>query len=120
MPCTEHTDADVQNALWEGFEQADEDTNLFVWNFQGDCIHAAINYLGSWHDSKLALSSGLYSPILTDNTPAGFLSWRTVHFLELTLFRRVRLLLLERKMKSELVMFTRAFNLKLLTVYGKD
>ena len=50
----------------------DEVANLFVRDFKGDCIHAGLNYPGSWHDSRLAASSGLYSPMLTDYTQAGF------------------------------------------------
>ena len=54
MPCADYTDLDLKNAYFEGFTQNVEDTNLFVWNFFGEIIHAAINYLGSWHDTKLA------------------------------------------------------------------
>ena len=38
----------------------------------GDCIPAAINFPGSWHDSKIATTSGLYTPRLTDYTPRGY------------------------------------------------
>ena len=31
-----------------------------------------MNFPGSWHDSKLAASSGLYLTVLTEYTPAGF------------------------------------------------
>ena len=70
-PCADFTDADLQNAYWEGYTQSVEVTNLFVWNFSGEIIHAVINYPGSWHDSRVAASSGLYTPRLTELAPAG-------------------------------------------------
>ena len=57
MPCGTYTDPYVQNAYWEGFTQADEVTNLFVWNFRGELIHAGISYPGSWDDLKVATAS---------------------------------------------------------------
>ena len=72
MPCADYTDCNLQNAYFEGFTQAVEATNLFVFNFFGELIHAAINYPGSWHDTKLAMVSGLYFPKLSDEmTPPG-------------------------------------------------
>eukprot|EP00171_Calliarthron_tuberculosum_P001424 IDg1424t1 len=60
-------------AIMDGFTQAVEVTNLFVWSFEGMIIHAAVNYPGSWHDSKLAAASGLYFPKLSDSmTEPGF------------------------------------------------
>ena len=47
MPFVCNGDSDVQNAYWEGFKQAHEVTNLFVRNFRGDLIFAAVNYTGS-------------------------------------------------------------------------
>ena len=66
MPCADDTDIDLQNAYFEGFTQNVEVTNLFVWNFFGEIIHAAVNYPGSWHDKKLAGMSGLYFAKLSD------------------------------------------------------
>lgn len=71
MPCAEYTNFDLQNAYWDGFIQADEVTNLFVWNLKDQCIQAGVNYAGSWHDSKIAARSGLYASMLTSNTPTG-------------------------------------------------
>ena len=72
MPCAEYLDGDLQNAYFEGYTQKVEVTNLFVWNFYGELIHAAINFPGSWHDTKLASVSGLYHPKLDDEmTPPG-------------------------------------------------
>lgn len=72
MPCADYTDTNLQNAYFEGFTQGVEVTNLFVFNFFGELIHAAINYPGSWHDTKLATVSGLYFPKLSDErTPPG-------------------------------------------------
>ena len=73
MPCADYTDVDTQNAYFEGFTQGVEVTNLFVWNFYGELIHAAVNFPGSWHDTKLAGASGLYYPKLSDEmTPPGY------------------------------------------------
>jgi len=73
MPCANSGDADVQNAYWEGFTQAQEVTNLFAFNFLGEIIHAGINFPGSWHDSKVAATSKLYYPKLGDSmTPKGY------------------------------------------------
>ena len=46
-PCAEYTDVDLQNAYFEGYTQCVEVTNLFVWNFYGELIHAAVNFPGS-------------------------------------------------------------------------
>lgn len=73
MPCADYINRDLQNAYYEGYTQKVEVTNLFVWNFFGEIIHAAVNYPGSWHDSKLASASGLIYPKLSDAmTPPGF------------------------------------------------
>jgi len=73
MPCAIYTNPDLQNAYFEGFTQAVEVSNLFVWNFQGEIIHAAINFPGTFHDSRIASLSGLYYPKLSDKyTPPGY------------------------------------------------
>jgi len=73
MPCAVQNDTDLQNAYWEGFTQGHEATNVYVWNFFGEIIHAAINFPGSWHDSKVSSASGFYFPKLHDDmTPPGF------------------------------------------------
>jgi len=59
MPCAVQDEPLLENAYWEGFTQAHEATYVFVWNFYGEIIHAAINFSGSWHDSKVAAASGL-------------------------------------------------------------
>ena len=66
MPTATCMDVNLQNAYFEGFTQQHEVTNLLAFNFKGEIIHAALNYPGSWHDSKLAYVSGLYRPKLTD------------------------------------------------------
>ena len=66
MPCADCTNANLQNAYFEGYTQAVEVTKLFVFNCFGELIHAAVNYPGSWHDTKLAAVSGLYYPKLLD------------------------------------------------------
>lgn len=72
MTCVSYNDPDIQNAFWEGFTHKCEVTNLFVWNFYGECIHVAVHHVGSTHDSRMAIASGLYYPLLSDHTPAGF------------------------------------------------
>ena len=73
MPCADYTEPNLQNAYYEGFTQSVEVTNLFVWNFYGEIIHAGVNFPGSWHDTKLAGASGLYYPKLSyEMTPPGY------------------------------------------------
>lgn len=72
MRCIKYTYKVLQNAYWEGYTQSDEITNLFVWDFKGQLIHAGINFPGSWHDSRVAVASGLYYPRLSFQTPTGF------------------------------------------------
>ena len=72
MPCSACTDENLQNAHWESFTQCHEVMNLFVRNLFGKIIYAAVNFPGCWHDSKLAVGSGLYTPRLADETPASF------------------------------------------------
>ena len=43
-----------------------------MWNFHGECIHAAVNFPGSWHDSLLAAASNLFYPLLTNKTLPGY------------------------------------------------
>ena len=73
MPCADYTDVDIQNAYFDGITQGVEVTNLFVWNLYGELIHAAVNFPGSWHDTKIAGAYGLYYPKLSDGmTPPGY------------------------------------------------
>lgn len=71
MPCVSYTDPDIQNAHWEGFTQANEVSNLLVWNFHSELIFAALNSPGSWHDSRIAAESGFYGNMLMRHTPTG-------------------------------------------------
>ena len=73
MPVAKYEVENLQNALWEGFIQAHEVTNVFVFSFDGTLIHAVINYPASWHDCKVAISSGFYYPRLSDeHTSPGY------------------------------------------------
>eukprot|EP00171_Calliarthron_tuberculosum_P005428 IDg5428t1 len=73
IPCADYVDADMQNAYYEGYTGNVEVTNLLVFNFFGEIIHAGVNFPGSWHDSKLAVLSGLIYPKLGDDfTPPGY------------------------------------------------
>lgn len=51
FPCAEYLDVNLLNAYFEGYKQAIEVKNLFVFNVFGDFIHAAVNYPGCWHDT---------------------------------------------------------------------
>lgn len=42
--CANFTDVNLQKAYFEGFTQAVEVTNLFVFNFFGELIQAAVNF----------------------------------------------------------------------------
>jgi len=71
--CRLYIDTDLQNAFFEGSIQGVKVINLFVWNFYGELIHAAINYHGNWQDGKRAGVSWLEYPKLSDEmTPPGF------------------------------------------------
>ena len=72
MPCADYTNKNIQNACYEGCACSEEVTNLFVFNFFGELIHAAVNFPGAWHDSRVAQTSGLPYPLLCDDrTPPG-------------------------------------------------
>lgn len=73
MLCAYVTNPDFQNSYFEVFTQELEVTNLFVWKFKGELVHAQINFLCSWHDSRLAASSGLYYLKISDYVaPPGY------------------------------------------------
>lgn len=73
MPCAAYTDGDIQNAFYEGDTGNIEITNLFVFNLKGELIHAAINFLRSWHDSKVFESAELlHDRPLDENTAVGY------------------------------------------------
>lgn len=67
--CQNYANFCLKNAYGEGYTQQEEVTNLFVVNFYGEIIHAAINYPGSWHDTQLAGISVIYNQKLFDATP---------------------------------------------------
>lgn len=69
LPCSDYDDADVQNAYYEGYTSNLVVTNLFVFNFFVEVIHAGIKFPGSWHDTKMASASGLLDPNLGDAIP---------------------------------------------------
>ena len=73
MPCADYTNVNLQDSYFEGSTQEGQVTNLFVLDFFGEIINAAINFPGSWHDNNLADSSGLYFLKLSDEmTPPGY------------------------------------------------
>lgn len=67
-----HTNPDLHNAFWEGFTQAHEVTNLFVWNFMGETEYSTVNFPGIWNDYMLEAASCLYSHRMMRDTPDGF------------------------------------------------
>ncbi|KAI0565152.1 DDE superfamily endonuclease [Gracilaria domingensis] len=73
LSCAEYVDPNIQNAYYDGYTCRVDITNLLVYNFFGEVIHAAVNFAGSWHDMHLAWSSNLYSTLLSDEiTPVEF------------------------------------------------
>lgn len=73
MLCADYQDEDLQNAYYEGYTGNVEVTNLLVFSFYGEIIHAGVNYPGSWHDNKVLIASGLLADRLSDaKTPIGF------------------------------------------------
>ena len=73
MPCENYAKILMQNSYWEGFTHGDKVTNLFVWKFFGEILHTSVNFLVNWYDSKVAASSSLYYPKLSDIiTPPGY------------------------------------------------
>lgn len=71
MGSAKHGDCMMQSACWEGFTQQNEVTKLFFWPISRELIFAVVNYQGSWHDSKIAMSSRLLAILLTEHTPTG-------------------------------------------------
>lgn len=72
MPCATYRSPELQKSFWEGFTQAEEVSNLLVWNMRGEIIHAGVNYPVSWYDRKTASQYGLYYHHLTYHTPTGY------------------------------------------------
>lgn len=66
MPTATYMDANLQNEYFEGLNLKNKVTNLIAVNFNGEIIHTALNFPGSWYDSKLAQGSGLYFPKLSN------------------------------------------------------
>lgn len=66
MTCADYVDEDFRNAYYEGHTGNIEVTNIMVFNFFGEIVHAGVNFPGSWQDIKLASASGLINPKLSD------------------------------------------------------
>lgn len=82
MPCAAYVEVNTQDGFFEGFTQGVELTNILVWNFHGEIIFGALNFPGSCHVSKVASSSGLYHPRLSQDIKTGLRYLETVPFLE--------------------------------------
>lgn len=73
LPCATYKNLDMKNEYYKWYTGNVKETNLFVFNFFGVIIHAAINFSGSLHDSNLATMSRLLDPKLgNEMTPLGF------------------------------------------------
>lgn len=73
IPCADFTDLLMQNAYYDGYTGNLEVTNLFVFNLMGEVIHAAVNFPGSLHDSRMVNASKLLHEFLQDHkTPPGY------------------------------------------------
>lgn len=72
MHCASYSNPDLQNVYWEGFTQAEEATNLFVWvNFLGsaitpESISKEVGTTQSWQQHRY------YNSLLINRTPPGF------------------------------------------------
>lgn len=69
--CADYNDVDTQNEYYEGYTCTVEVSNIFVFYFTANVIHAAMNYPGSLHDVNLAASYGLLHQKMSEKTPAG-------------------------------------------------
>lgn len=73
MQCADYCDPETQNAFFKGYTQQVEVTNLLVFNVFGEVIFEAVNFPGSFHDSRLAYTSGLVTKKLSDAlNPPGY------------------------------------------------
>lgn len=75
IPCAKYTDPLLENAIRKGFIKGHEVTNLFVWNFYGEIIYAAVNFPGSWNNSRLVAAEGLYYPFCLATRRQNILYW---------------------------------------------
>lgn len=72
MPCAMYSHPHMQNAFWKRLTQADEVTNLFVWNFKRG-VHTRRGQL-PWNLARLqgSRSVRVVHSRLSDKTSAGF------------------------------------------------
>ena len=81
--------------------QAEEVTNLFVWDFFGQCIQARIDFPGIWQASKLATASGLFGgSIKAFEMSANLEATDSTHSIILTSFDLVFLLFCNPPMQT--------------------
>lgn len=64
LPCADYIHLQIQTGYYNGYTGNVEVTYLLVYSFFGEVIHSAVNYTGSWHEKRLALTSGLYHQTL--------------------------------------------------------
>ena len=79
MLCVAYKNSDEENAFWEGLNQGHEVTNLLIWKFSEEIIHATVNYPGSWHYSTLYQSQECIMRYWLSQHPQDLQFWRTAH-----------------------------------------
>jgi len=60
----EPTDINLQNAMYNGWLSSTYVSNIIVWLFDGCAGLAILNAPGSWHDSAVSVSGGLYQTLM--------------------------------------------------------
>ena len=74
---------EYKNGYFEVFTQKNNATKLFLWAFHGEIIHAGASYPGSWHESKVAMMSGLRDLYVYEKqAPPGYAILGDKHFRE--------------------------------------
>lgn len=73
LPWPIYDDTDMRNLYYEGYTCIAKVTDLFVFNFFVNILHAGANFPSGWHDRKLdSLPSLLYPKLGDDMTPPGY------------------------------------------------
>lgn len=72
IPCADYGYTDLENAYIEGYNGHVEVTNIFVFNFFREIIHAGVNYPGIWDERKILVASALLLDRLSnEKAPVG-------------------------------------------------
>lgn len=62
--CADYTNINIQNGCYEEYTTFKEVTSIFAFNFNGERIHAALNFPGRWYDSCIIRNAGLIDSFL--------------------------------------------------------